>query len=151
MHDVSVDAPWKRLEGPTGADHQQVTELLQGHDYAFRLQAVKGAIVSEDVFSNTATVTRPPPGIAALVVTSRRHALTVKWWPTLDVGSDVVYVVRWWPKGRAHRWLSRTTGHSTLRIDGLRTAHVYFLTVRAWKSGIAGTRMKALGVPVRRT
>ncbi|MCU0277506.1 MAG: hypothetical protein MUE31_01285 [Candidatus Nanopelagicales bacterium] len=150
MHDVSTVEPWKRLEGPTVVEHQQVRELLQGHDYAFRLQAVKGNATSEEVFSNTATVTRPPPGIAAVVVTSRRHGLIVTWWPTWEVASDVVYVARWWPKGHAHRVLSRTTGHTTLRIRGLRTAQVYVLTVRAWKSGVGGTRMKALGVPVPR-
>ncbi|MEZ5184501.1 MAG: fibronectin type III domain-containing protein [Candidatus Nanopelagicales bacterium] len=146
MRDVSVADSWKRVVGPVSDHAWHVAGLRQGHDYEFRLQAIKGTAVAEDMFSNTAGVTRPPPGIVSVRITSHRRGLRVRWWPTWKVPRGVRYRVRWWPKGHRSSVTSRKTSKSALRIRGLRAGRAYRIVVRAWKAGVPGPRKRALGV-----
>jgi len=46
------------LPGPTWT----AGDLVNGHEYEFRLQSEKGSVAAEDLYSNVATVTpRPAP------------------------------------------------------------------------------------------
>jgi lysophospholipase L1-like esterase len=150
MRDVSGAEAWSRVVGPEPGNVWLVGGLLQGHDYEFRLQALKGTAVAEDLFSNPAAVTRPPPRIAAVRVKSRRRSLRLRWWTMWPVAQDVTYRVRWWRKGHPRKATSRRTRDSTLRIRRLRTGVHYRIVVRARKAGVPGPRKRIIGIPLAR-
>jgi len=145
---MSAAEAWRRVVGPEPGNVWIVGGLLQSHDYEFRLQAVKGTAVAEDLFSNPTAVMRSPPRIAAVRVKSGRRSLRLRWWTTWPVAQDVTFRVRWCRKGHPRKATSRRTHDSTLRIRGLRTGVHYRIVVRAWKAGVPGPRKRTLGIPL---
>lgn len=148
QRDISTDSAWRKLAGPVAESTWHVTGLQRGHDYAFRLQATKGSAVARDIFSSEVRFTRPPPRIAGVQVTSRRHALRVRWWPRWQVAGDVRYTISWRRKGDRGQPQIRQTGSPRFVIRRLPTHQEYRLVVRAWKGGVPGPRTRFAGIPV---
>ncbi|HQR80240.1 MAG TPA: GDSL-type esterase/lipase family protein [Actinomycetota bacterium] len=148
LRDVSTDSPWHRATGPVAESTWRATGLQRGHDYAFRLQATKGTAVANDVFSNEVVLTRRPPRIALVQVTSRRRALSVRWWPRWPVAADVQYTVSWRRAGERGRQRVRRTASTRVTIRRLVTHRLYRLTVRAWKGDVPGPRTRFVGIPL---
>jgi hypothetical protein len=57
LRDVTAGADWQRLPYPVQTGTFTATGLSGGHDYEFRVQPIKGAVSSPDVFSNVVTAT----------------------------------------------------------------------------------------------
>lgn len=60
MRDATNGEQWGRLPTPLGGSGWTAGGLVNGHAYEFRLQAAKGSVAAEDLYSNVVTVTPGP-------------------------------------------------------------------------------------------
>ena len=62
IRDTTNGEDWGRLPFPLPGPTWTAGDLVNGHEYEFRLQSEKGSVAAEDLYSNVATVTpRPAP------------------------------------------------------------------------------------------
>ncbi len=57
VRDTTTGQPWTRLPDPVRGSSWTAGGLVDGHVFEFRLQAEKGTVAAEDLYSNVVTVT----------------------------------------------------------------------------------------------
>ena len=130
--DETLGEQWHRLDGLWGSTTLARTTdgLTDYHAYQFRLQAAKGTVVAEHLFSNVvaALPQKPAPGQVSLTLTTRRYRLAARWTPA---DGATGYVVSWRQRSRPGSVRTLRTDGRALRLDHLARHTRYCVTVTA--------------------
>ncbi|MGD9961199.1 GDSL-type esterase/lipase family protein [Nocardioides sp.] len=151
LRDVSAGAQWRRLPFPVPGRTWVVTALRNGHDYAFRLQPVKGyhaaaADIRSNVVRTSPRAPRPGP-VRGLVVRPARTSLTLTWRaPRLATRNQV----RWWPRGHPAQARRRLVRGPALRIGSLIEGRRYVIAVAGLNDTTPGPVRRVVATPRRR-
>lgn len=139
VRDLTADGEWQLVVRDASGGSHDVSGLVNDHDYAFRLQPVKGtAVAGDDVTSDEVTV-RPtatvPTRASGPRVTSADHGVVAGWSPV--EGADG-YQVR--VRNLDQRLDARVldTDQTTVDVPGLRAGAPYAVAVRAVVDGAVG-------------
>jgi hypothetical protein len=119
IRDATSGEPWGRLPYALPGSTFTAGGLTNYHDYEFRLQAEKGSVAAEDLYSDVATVTpqRPAPGpVVGLAATPVDHGLLVGWAPN-DAATS--YRVSWAPSGAPAQVTVSTVTEPTVELGDL--------------------------------
>lgn len=144
QRDLTAREPWIRLPVAQASGSWTASGLVNGHVYAYRLQAAKGVIVAADYSAEVRARPSPPvPGaITRLRVRSRDHGLRLSW---DAAGGATSYRVVWSGAGRTR---SRSVTGSPLVLRGLRAGTPYDVQVAARNlNPVPGPVARAVGVP----
>jgi len=148
VRDATTGEPWIKLPVPLGGNGWTAGELVNYDAYEFRLQAEKGSVAAEDLYSNVVTVTpaRPAPGpVSGLAATPTDHGLAVTW----AAGSGATgYRVTWWPDGEPRDAAEATTTDTSLSIEALQAGRSYDVAVVPVNDRTPGPQASTVGVPV---
>ncbi|GAA2152999.1 hypothetical protein GCM10009844_36830 [Nocardioides koreensis] len=147
IRDATTGEPWGRLPYALGASTFTAGGLTNYDDYQFRLQAEKGSVAAEDLYSDVVTVTpqRPAPGpVPGPEVGALDHGLLVTWGAS-DMATS--YRVSWAPSDDpAAVTVSTVTGLS-LEIGSLQAGLAYRVGIEPVNDRTPGPSAGLLATP----
>ena len=147
VRDTTTGEPWIKLPIPLGGSGWTAGDLVNHDAYEFRLQAEKGSVAAEDVYSNVVTVTPapPPPGpVSNVTATPTDHGLAVSWDPS---SAATEYLVTWWRSDRPDDRTAATVTDCSVAIGPLEAGLPYAVQVQAVEDGTPGTPVSVLATP----
>lgn len=147
IRDATTGEPWARLPYAVRQSTFTAGGLTNYDAYQFRLQAEKGWVAAEDLYSDVATVTpqRPAPGpVPGLAASALDHGLLVTWGPS-DTATS--YRVSWAPSDDPADVTVATVTGLTLEIDSLQAGLPYQVGIDPVNDRTPGPQVSIVATP----
>jgi hypothetical protein len=147
IRDDTRGEPWVRLPYALGQSTFTAGGLTNYDAYQFRLQAEKGSVAAEDLYSDVVTVTpqRPAPEpVTGLTASALDHGLLVSWGAS-DTATS--YDVSWSPSDDPSDVTVATVTDVTLEIDSLEAGLPYLVGVDPVNDRTPGPQTSILATP----
>lgn len=140
--DLDIGQEWTRLPDAITGDAWTVGGLRNGHRYRFRVQAAKVRAISPLMSESVGVVPRPRVPAATVIeqVTSRNHALAVRWVRLAGVDTYLVRARRMGSRDVVQR---RVSGDAAI-LTGLVAGARYRVTVQGVDRGVVGDASAAI-------